>query len=821
MALTTTQANMVLGNRDNARQMTFGIPAGPDGEDPGLLVLEGVNAAGDTYNRLYLWADSSNNLRYNTSKPTDEDADGYALDNTTIGAAANKQLDNLASVAIPCDLASDTDSTDNLGTSSIYWKYSYIDRMYVNSTAYIDGAVAGEIALIGNVDIGVSGTGKDMNIFGDNYDFMWDASADTLYAKDNAVLAIGTGGDVTIKHDGTDTHIDGGSANNVLKFGDGTTLDLYFCGANDDILFDASADKMMLQDTFLLGFGTGASTNGDITFAYDGSGNHLDINQVAAGTGDIQIGVDGKGIDVKYFAETASDYMLWDQDGASNVGALTFVDSAIVFDSTNVDYTLQATTDALSLIATDHASAELTFGSTGTNGMDVVFQGQASGDHVKFDAGAGTWTYTDINTTYTGADSSGTLLAITGIDTTGNSDTVTIDHSGSGNALYIDLNEADSQGITVEPYTNSTVAAVEIDGDAAGWKGADNVGMLHLRNDVAHAHAGASMLYVDYSAQPVASAEGFLARFVSTGTARTNATAVEIEVPATQPAFAANGIVSITGQDNPGAALVQITGIDTTGNTDTMTIDHSGSGNALYIDQNEADSQAITTEPFTNSTVASIEVDGDTAGWLGADGVGMVHLKNDIALGHANASMLLIDKSAAIAEVNSAAGSCLRIVENMNAAASGTAYAAYISSTNNEALHVDSGIVKIDEYIQSRGYQMTNTAITANDAGDGTAIIPDGGGFYTVDADSDADHIVTLPTPTPGTVVWLQMDGTGCELRSDTPASVAINGGSGANAETAMDANKTYRAICTSSTTWVVTEFNTDGTEAKADAASA
>ena len=81
-------------------------------------------------------------------------------------------------------------------------------------------------------------------------------------------------------------------------------------------------------------------------------------------------------------------------------------------------------------------------------------------------------------------------------------------------------------------------------------------------------------------------------------------------------------------------------------------------------------------------------------------GVGMLHLQDDIAGGHANTSLLLITKdSNAIAEVNDARGTCLRIVENMDVSGSPPAYAMYISCVDNEALYVDSGTVVVDEYV--------------------------------------------------------------------------------------------------------------------------
>ena len=44
---------------------------------------------------------------------------------------ASKALDNLASVAINTTLVSDTDSTDDLGTTARYWRNGYIDTLYL------------------------------------------------------------------------------------------------------------------------------------------------------------------------------------------------------------------------------------------------------------------------------------------------------------------------------------------------------------------------------------------------------------------------------------------------------------------------------------------------------------------------------------------------------------------------------------------------------------------------------------------------------------------------------------------------------------------
>ena len=122
--------------------------------------------------------------------------------------------------------------------------------------------------------------------------------------------------------------------------------------------------------------------------------------------------------------------------------------------------------------------------------------------------------------------------------------------------------------------------------------------------------------------------------------------------------------------------------------------------------------------------------------------------------------------------------------------------------------------------LRARGFQPVSTAVTASDDG---AAIPDGAQFITVDADGDANHIVILPTPTPGTIVYLTERGsTGYELRSSNPGSVAINGGSGGGAESAVPGTATYvRCVCVSATSWIANMFDADGDEAKLPAASA
>ena len=113
------------------------------------------------------------------------------------------------------------------------------------------------------------------------------------------------------------------------------------------------------------------------------------------------------------------------------------------------------------------------------------------------------------------------------------------------------------------------------------------------------------------------------------------------------------------------------------------------------------------------------------------------------------------------------------------------------------------------------------TAITATADGATEGKIRQGG-FYRVSSTNN-DHIVTLPAAIPGTVVYLNSvaeTSEAYELRSSDPSTIAINGGTGSNVESAIATGiALVRCICISSTAWIATQFANDGTESKVEAA--
>jgi hypothetical protein len=123
--------------------------------------------------------------------------------------------------------------------------------------------------------------------------------------------------------------------------------------------------------------------------------------------------------------------------------------------------------------------------------------------------------------------------------------------------------------------------------------------------------------------------------------------------------------------------------------------------------------------------------------------------------------------------------------------------------------------------LAAAGFTMSAIARTATADGSGTGTIASGPTlqFIAVTAGADANCIIVLPAPTPGSVVMLHVGATGYELRSSDPATIAINGGTGAGAESAIGANTTVLMICASATSWKGLQMGASGTLAQVEAA--
>lgn len=98
--------------------------------------------------------------------------------------------------------------------------------------------------------------------------------------------------------------------------------------------------------------------------------------------------------------------------------------------------------------------------------------------------------------------------------------------------------------------------------------------------------------------------------------------------------------------------------------------------------------------------------------------------------------------------------------------------------------------------------QMGTFAATATATGATTGTIPLGTDSVIVTS-ADANNIIILPDAPLMTTIKLQNGATGYELRSHAPATVGINGGVGAAAESAVAASLLVEVVRTTATNWV------------------
>jgi len=299
------------------------------------------------------------------------------------------------------------------------------NNLTVGGTLTMSGALApGSIAL---------GDGEELS-FGDGPDYTISTAGSTgalILASTNANDAINIG-DGSVLCDfridnatvaGADVWFDASAdSNNGTWYFGGNDLgvDVVFYGgtSGDNITFDMSADRMEFEDISLtmmdsttLLFGDGASGAGD--FSMSSTGANLYIREIASAGKGVEVGVNGKGLDFKCFGETSSAFMEWTQASDALIFDLADInmgdgDKVTFGDGKDLDISASGTTITQTILAgstmiiadADNSSTSLTFGITGTNGLDVIFQSGTASDDITFDAANKTLTFTDCSTVF-------------------------------------------------------------------------------------------------------------------------------------------------------------------------------------------------------------------------------------------------------------------------------------------------------------------------------------------------------------------------------------------------------------------------------------
>lgn len=148
----------------------------------------------------------------------------------------------------------------------------------------------------------------------------WDASADSLKLEDNVFLGFGTNtagpgtlGDINITWNATKLLVAQTTADSSIDWGvSGAGINHVFYGdtATYNMTWDQSNDQLLFNDNAKLAIGTGAGAAGDITFSWNAT--KLLIAQLTTNSA-IDFGVDGAGMDLVLYGDTASANVTWDQ----------------------------------------------------------------------------------------------------------------------------------------------------------------------------------------------------------------------------------------------------------------------------------------------------------------------------------------------------------------------------------------------------------------------------------------------------------------------------------------------------------------------------
>lgn len=499
----------------------------------------------------------------------------------------------------------------------------------------------------------------------------------------------------------------------------GVDLGLYGTTASAYMLWDSSNDALWFdQADIALGqtdFILFGDTMGTGDFSLGTSANNiLSFGQIVAGTGQIYFGVSNDGIDTTFFGDAGGGFMKWDEDGRTN--------GSLVFDLADIhmgDTDFIVFGDGADWTVDSSAAKKVKWTPATGDGSDSFDIGAstAGGDFKVFGA--------DTAATFCLWDSDADMLILDAADIAlGDDDKILL-----GNALG-------TGDISISVNSSAVLAFAQVVGDTGTvtW-GADNVGM-----DITWFGEDASAFM----------------KWEGNG--------------------AGNNTLNITGIDSSDT-LFKLTGVNTTTDSDTMTISHGGDGDAIQITTTEPAGVGIRIVGDAAQTSSQLVVDGATgAAWLGASNVGMLHLVSDGTLASVNASLLYIANTGV--PQDDALGSCIRIIDSGNANAGTAGYSVFIKTTDDkmEAMYIDDGTVLVDEtVITNIGYQSRVVVKVPDSNGDAASTIDaDTRVVHVAAITSDADDWLLLPDGTIGQKITVICD-VAFEIRTPAASTDEIN----------------------------------------------
>ena len=302
--------------------------------------------------------------------------------------------------------------------------------------------------------IGTASYTSDLLLYGgtSGYNVYWDASEDTLELLDNVTLAVGTGDDFTISHNGTTTTVAGAATYS----GAGTfSTDVTFDGTYD-VKWDDSRNQLSFADNAVLGIGGADNAAGDVTIKWDAS--NMLIESAAEDTGEIRYG-STNAIDVAHYGNTATNIAKFNANTSTlelNGYDLQLQDGDLAAFGDGDDWTISSSTaKTLDLLGASSDETDIINVGADTDGSDLKLFGATTGEYWLWDASADSilpncgnalFTMTDAEANQFKVDATGTVAgdAIV-LETTDGGVQINADGASNGD---IDIDAADDKTIT-------------------------------------------------------------------------------------------------------------------------------------------------------------------------------------------------------------------------------------------------------------------------------------------------------------------------------------------------------------------------------------
>ncbi len=264
--------------------------------------------------------------------------------------------------------------------------------------------------------VGITSTAGDV-LFDDTYDLFWDTSKDLLLFNDSAILGFGgaSGDDADISVTFTTPHllIEAASQDSgIIKVGATNSLDFNIYGnTNTDIASFNSGLGMLLLDSYPIALGdSDAILYGDALgtgdFSVSSTSAVLAYAQVSADTGEITYGASGTDIPIKWFGETAADWVYFNADEVEFEDVvLQMMDATQIQFGDGDDFGIHSTTTKQLQFSPAAASDdyEVLFG-VDQSGVDIKAFGATTGEYFLWDASADTMAVVGGNATITTSD---------------------------------------------------------------------------------------------------------------------------------------------------------------------------------------------------------------------------------------------------------------------------------------------------------------------------------------------------------------------------------------------------------------------------------